>query len=190
MNFFASAYNLLFDQKTFFSQNAGKGLRLPAVLTVVCAVVSALLALPALLSASSVIPVGGDAVVAVGVFTVVFNVFLNWVVVSALFFASLKFIGYAECSYKQSLAVCGYVSAIILVQTVLLSLVGMIGSPLPVLTLLLQGVFLLWSVPVWYFGFAALCEVPAKKLRTVVAVPVIVMAAVSVISSAGTLLSF
>lgn len=190
MNFFASAYNLLFDQKTFFAQNAGKGLLLPAVLTVVCAVVSALLAIPALQSAASVVPFGGGAVLAAGVFAMVFDVFLNWVVVSALFFASLKFIGYAKCTYKQSLAVCGYVSVIILVQTVLLSLVGMIGSPLPVLTLLLQGVFLLWSVPVWYFGFASLCDVPEKKLRTVVAVPVIVMAAFAVISSAGTILSF
>ena len=72
----------------------------------------------------------------------------------------------------------------------LTGLVSFIGTPAPVLLLLLQGVFLLWSIPVWYFGFSAVCDIPEKKLRTAVAVPVIVMAAFTIIPSAGTILAF
>ena len=105
---------------------------------------------------------------------------------SAFFFACLKFVGYAECSYKQVLEVCGYVSAILIVQSVFTGLVSLIGAAPAVLLLLFEGVFLLWSIPVWYFGFASACNIDEKKLRLSVAVPVIVMA---VITSAGVILA-
>ena len=109
-----------------------------------------------------------------------------WFAVSAFFFACLKFVGYAECSYKQVLEVCGYVSAILIVQSVFTGLVSLIGAAPAVLLLLFEGVFLLWSIPVWYFGFASVCNIDEKKLRLSVAVPVIVMA---VITSAGVILA-
>ena len=190
MSFFASAYNLLFDQKTFFAQNKD-GIKIPAVLTIIYAVVSAVFAIPILVTAAEAIP--GDftaVVVGTGVVSSILGAVITWAIVSALFFACLKFIGYAECSFRQILSICGYVSGIMIIQAVLTGLVSFIGTPAPILLLILQGVFLLWSIPVWYFGFASVCDIPKKKLKTAVAVPVILMTAITVISSAGTLLAF
>ena len=111
--------------------------------------------------------------------------FVTWVFVSAMFFACLKFIGYAECSFKDALSVCSYVSVILIISAVLTTLVWFIGTAPAILLLALQGVFLLWSIPVWYFGFASVCDIPAKKLRVCVAVPVIVMALFSLMSLIG-----
>ena len=188
MSFFKSAYNLLFDQKAFFENRAG--LRIPIILTLVYAVVSTVAGIPLLMSTADMIP-GGMFGVLVGTAAVssVISAVVIWFAVSAFFFACLKFIGYAECSYKQVLAVCGYVSAILILQSVFTGLVSLIGTAPAVLLLVLQGVFLLWSVPVWYFGFASVCSIPEKKLRMSVAVPVIVMALFTVITSAGAILA-
>ncbi|MBQ3011862.1 MAG: YIP1 family protein [Methanocorpusculum sp.] len=190
MSFFVSVYNLLFDQQTFFAQNSAR-LTVPVILTILYSVISAVFAIPILLTAASAIP--GDftgLMVGVGTVSTIISGIITWVAVSALFFACLKFIGYAECSFSQILSVCGYVSGLLIVQAVLTGLVSFIGTPAPVLLLLLKGVFLLWSIPVWYFGFSSVCDIPEKKLRTAVAVPVIVMAAFTIISSAGTILAF
>ena len=188
MSFFESAYNLFFDQKAFFENR--DGLKAPIIITLIYAVISAVASIPILMSTSAVVPAElfGVLVGATAVSSVISAVVV-WFVVSAFFFACLKFIGYAECSYKQVLAVCGYVSAILIFQSVFTGLVSLIGTAPTVLLLVLQGVFLLWSIPVWYFGFASVCEIPEKKLKMSVAVPVIVMALFTVITSAGAILA-
>lgn len=189
MSFFKSAYDLLFDQKVFFENMVG--LRVPIILTLVYAVISTAAGMPILMSNAAGIS-GGIFGLLVGVTAVssVISAVVIWFAVSAFFFACLKFIGYAECSYKQVLSVCGYVSGILIFQSVFAGLVSLIGTAPTVLLLILQGVFLLWSVPVWYFGFASVCDIHEKKLRMSVAVPVIVMALFTVISSAGSILAF
>ena len=185
MSFLQSTYNLFFDQKSFFENR--NGLRVPIILTLVYAVVSTVAGIPIMMSTAAGIPselfgilIGTAAVSAV------ISAVVVWFAVSAFFFACLKFVGYAECSYKQVLEVCGYVSAILIVQSVFTGLVSLIGAAPAVLLLLFEGVFLLWSIPVWYFGFASVCNIDEKKLRLSVAVPVIVMA---VITSAGVILA-
>ena len=188
MSFFFFLYNLLFDQKAFFENRAG--LRIPIILTLVYAVISTAAGIPIIISTAAGISEGiFGMLVGITVVSSVISAVVVWVAVSAFFFACLKFIGYAECSYKQVLAVCGYVSAVLILQSVFTGLVSLIGTAPTVLLLILQGVFLLWSVPVWYFGFASVCSIPEKKLRMSVAVPVIVMALFTVISSAGAILA-
>lgn len=189
MSFFQSAYNLFFDQKAFFENR--EGLRAPIILTLVYAVISVIASIPVLLSTAAQLP-GEFFGVLVGATAVssVISAVVVWFVISAFFFACLKFIGYAECSYKQVLAVCGYVSGILIFQSVFEGLVSVIGTAPAVLILVFEGVFLLWSVPVWYFGFKSVCDIEEKKLRMSVAVPVIVMAVFTVITSAGAILAF
>lgn len=183
MSLFASLYNLLFDQKTFFAENKPNGLKIPILLTAVYAVISALASIPVLNQAAALVPAElAGVVVGTGVVSTLISAFITWVFVSAMFFACLKFIGYAECSFKQILCVCSYVSVILIISSVITLLVGFIGTAPAILLLALQGVFLLWSIPVWYFGFASVCDIPAKKLKLSVAVPVILMAAVSLLS--------
>ena len=142
MSFFKSAYNLLFDQKAFFENRAG--LAVPVILTLVYADVSTVAGIPLLMSTADMIP-GEMFGVLVGTAAVssVISAVVIWFAVSAFFFACLKFIGYAECSYKQVLAVCGYVSAILILQSVFTGLVSLIGTAPAVLLLVLQGVFAL-----------------------------------------------
>ena len=188
MSFFKSAYNLLFDQKAFFENRAG--LRIPIILTLVYALISTAAGIPIIISTAAGLSEGiFGMLVGTAAVSSVISAVVVWFAVSAFFFACLKFIGYAECSYKQVLAVCGYVSAILILQSVFTGLVSLIGTAPAVLLLVLQGVFLLWSVPVWYFGFASVCSIPEKKLRMSVAVPVIVMSLFTVISSAGAILA-
>lgn len=186
MSLFASLYNLLFDQKTFFKENAPKGLKVPLLITAVYALAAGLLSLPALIMASSAIPAGmGGAVVVTGVITTVFTIFITWIFVSLLFFACLKFIGYAECSFKDVLSICSYVSVILIISTVFMMLLGLIGTAPAILLLALEGVFLLWSIPVWYFGFASITNIPEKKLKLCIAIPVILMVVSSLFSLIG-----
>lgn len=186
MNTFSSLYNLLFDQKTFFAENVPKGLKIPFLITAVYAEVSALASIPLLVDATALVPAElSGVVIGSGIVSAVIMTFVTWVFVSAMFFACLKFIGYAECSFKEILAVCSYVSVILIISAVLTTLVWFIGTAPAILLLALQGVFLLWSIPVWYFGFASVCDIPAKKLRVCVAVPVIVMVLFSLMSLIG-----
>ncbi|HJJ83095.1 MAG TPA: YIP1 family protein [Methanocorpusculum sp.] len=185
MSFLQSTYNLFFDQKSFFENR--NGLRVPIILTLVYAVVSTVAGIPIMMSTAAGIPSElFGMLVGITAVSSVISVVVIWFAVSAFFFACLKFIGYAECSYKQVLEVCGYVSAVLILQSVFTGLVSLIGVAPAVLLLLFEGVFLLWSIPVWYFGFASVCNIDEKKLRLSVAVPVIVMA---VITSAGVILA-
>ena len=68
MSFFASVYNLLFDQQTFFAQNPAR-LTVPVILTILYSVISAVFAIPILLTAASAIP-GDFTGLMVGVGTV------------------------------------------------------------------------------------------------------------------------
>lgn len=186
MHIFSSLYNLLFDQKTFFSGNAPSGLKIPILVTALYAVVSALVSIPLLSEAAALVPAElSGIIIGTGVVSSLIGTFISWVFVSVLFFACLKFIGYAACSFKDVLAVCGYVSVISGISAVLTVLVWFIGPAPAVLLVVLELVFLLWSVPVWYFGFSAVCDVPAKKMRVCVAVPAVLMAAVSLLSLIG-----
>ena len=190
MSFISSAYNLLFDQRRFFEENTNRGLLVPGVLTILYAIVSVIFSIPALSDAAAQVPGGlGGTVVGISAVSAILYLLLTWVVVSALFFFCLKFIGYAACSFRDVLSVCGYVSGILLVSAVLTGLVSLIGTPAAVLSLLLQGVFLLWSIPVWYFGFAAVCDIPQKKLKLSIAIPIIIMVVNTVVTSAGALLA-
>ncbi len=187
MNFVQSAYNLLFDQKAFFSQKRD-GLKNPLLITLIYAVVSCIAALPTLYDAGLLMPDGlGVIVIVTGIISGFFSIVLSWVVVSAIFFGCLKFIGYAECDFKQVLAICGYVSGILLISSVFTGLISVIGVANAAALLILSGVFLLWSVPVWYYGFKTICDIPEKKLKNVVAVPVILMTLVAVVSNIGVL---
>ena len=186
MKFFASLYNLLFDQKTFFAENKPAGLKIPILVTAVYAVVSALVSIPLLGEAAALVPAElSGIIIGTGIISTLIMTFITWVFVSALFFACLKFIGYAVCSFKDILSVCSYVSVILIISSVLTLLVWFIGAAPAVLLLALQGVFLLWSIPIWYFGFAAVCDIPAKKLKMSIAVPVILMVVVSLFSLIG-----
>lgn len=186
MRTFASLYNLLFDQKTFFAENKPNGLNIPILITAVYAVISALVSIPLLNQAAALVPAElSGMIIGTGVVSAVISAFVTWVFVSAMFFACLKFIGYAVCSFKDILSVCSYVSVILIISSILTLLIGFIGNAPAILLLALQGVFLLWSIPVWYFGFAAVCDIPAKKLKVSVAVPVILMVVVSLFSLIG-----
>ena len=168
-------------------QRDGRRASLPILLiTAVYAVVSALVSIPLLGEAAALVPAElSGIIIGTGVISTLIMTFITWVFVSALFFACLKFIGYAVCSFKDILSVCSYVSVILIISSVLTLLVWFIGAAPAVLLLALQGVFLLWSIPVWYFGFAAVCDIPAKKLKMSIAVPVILMVVVSLFSLIG-----
>lgn len=196
MSLLQSTYNLLFDSKRFFEETKIEKIGKPLLITIIYAVVSSLVTIPTLLMASSAVPaVGGidlgGVIIVSGVISTIFTVIISWILVALIFFALLKIIGYATCKYGQVLSVCGYVSAILMIESILMGLIALIGNVPSVVTLILNGVFLLWSIPVWYFGFASISpETPEKKLKLAIAIPVIIMVLFTIISSAGTMLVF
>jgi len=166
--------NLLFDQKQFFEE-CPKGLLIPSVITLLYALITIIFSIP------------GDALIAViTVISVVIAVFISWVIVAALFFAGVKFIGYATCTFKQVLAVTGYASAILAIGSLFSGLVSLIGTIDPIANLVLQGAVMFWCIPIWIYGIASITELPPKKVFTCILIPIIIMIVFSIISYALT----
>ncbi|HJJ50206.1 MAG TPA: Yip1 family protein [Methanocorpusculum sp.] len=174
MNIKNAVNNLLFDQKQFFA-GAPKGLLIPVLLTLLYSLVSIIFILP------------GDALTAmIVIISSVIGTLVSWAVVAAMFFAGVKLIAHAKCSFKQVFTVIGYASAILAIGAVLSGLIGLIGTPDPLATLALQGAILFWCIPVWIYGIASITDLEPKKVLTCIIVPIIVMVIVTLMSFAST----
>ncbi|MDO5845978.1 MAG: YIP1 family protein, partial [Methanocorpusculum sp.] len=175
----------LFQQKEFFEHDAPKGVKLPLLLTIIYSVVAALSVIPALGPALAMVPEGLHGIgIGTSVIGTIVTIIISWLFVALIFFAFVKIVGYATCSYKEVLSVTGYVSVLLIICSILTFLVSMIGSANSIALLLLNGAFLLWSIPVWYFGLASVCgDIPKKKLVISIVIPVLIMVIVSVVST-------
>lgn len=170
--------NLFFNQRVFFEEDASLKAGIPFLLTLGYAVLAAISAYIAASGLDVSIGIAGAAGAG-------FTVLIAWILLSLVFLISLKVIGRAACTYKNVLCVCGYVSALMMFETLLTLILSLIGAANPVVLLLLSGVFLLWSIPVWYFGFRASAASSDKRVMISVIVPVIIMAIVTIINSLG-----
>lgn len=168
--------NLFLNPRVFFEEDASQKITVPLLLTLGYAVLSALAAVVA----ASPLNQPENYIGAVGAG---FSVFISWILVSLLFLISLKVIGHAASKYTDILRASGYVSGIMMMHALLLIIINLIGIPNQFVLLLLSGVFLLWSIPIWYYGFRATASCPDKKLMTSVIVPVVIMAIISIIST-------
>lgn len=166
--------NLLFDQKQFFSE-CPKGLLPPMIITLVYALISMVFILPSDLFIAIITIISG-----------IIGIFIAWVIVAAMFLAGVKLIGYATCTFKQMFIVTGYASAILAIGAVLSGLVGLIGTPDPLVSLILQGAVMFWCIPVWIYGIASITELEPKKILTCIIVPIIIMIVFSIITYALT----
>ncbi len=189
MNILTGLSHLLFNQKEFFEHDAPKGIKLPLLITVIYSFVAILSTLPAVSGLMTSVPDGlGGVIIVTSVVSTVITILISWLIVALIFFALVKIIGYATCSYKDVLGVTGYVSALLIIYSLITYLVSFIGTPNTLVTLILSGVFLLWSIPVWYFGLLSVCgDIPRKKIIISIAIPVIIMVITSVVSYAMTL---
>lgn len=168
--------NIFLNPRVFFEEDESQKITVPLLLTLGYAVLSAL----ATVIAASPLNQSESYIGAVGAG---FSVFISWILVSLLFFISLKVIGHVASKYIDILRASGYVSGLMMLHALLLIIINLIGIPNHFVLLILSGVFLLWSIPIWYYGFRATAACPDKKLMISVIVPVVIMAVISIIST-------
>lgn len=185
MNIITGLKNLLFNPKEFF-ENAPKGMLIPFIVTLVYGIVSLFASLPILFKTMEMLPseLQGMEGIIIGttVVTTLITVFVTWIVVSLLFFACVKIIGYAKCSFKDMLRVISYPAVILTIQVILTALISLIGTPASIVTLILSGVFLFWTIPVWVFGIQSITGMETKAVFKCIAAPIILMIVVSIVS--------
>lgn len=181
MNIITGIKNILFDQKAFF-ENAPKGLGVPVLVTAIYAVVSLIIALQSVMEMSSMFGDMGAFVIGISAVTTIITVFVTWLLTTLFFFACLKLIGYAKCSFKEVLNVVSYGAIPLTIYAVIVGLVSLIGTPDTLATLILSGVILLWTIPIWLFGFESITDIPRKKIVICILIPVAIMVIISVVS--------
>lgn len=171
MNNTFAAKTLLFDQQQFFRKEAfASGLKLPLILTVIYACFAA-----AFQSGGSIFTAFSTAVM----------VLIGWVLVAAVFFVFVHKLGHAECNFQDLLAVTGYGSVPLLIGTVLIWLIGFSGGMSSQITALFNLGVLLWCIPIWVYGISRVANVSPKQALTLIAVPIIAMAALDLWSTLG-----
>lgn len=181
MNLINSVKNLLFNPTEFF-KTAPKGFFVPILVTLIYAAVSVIVSLPTYLSIAGTHPNLAAVIAGTSIVSAVIVIFVTWILLSLFFFGCLKIIGYAKCSYKEVLKVVSYGAVPLTIQVIVTWLIGFIGTPEPVLTIILSGAFLIWTIPIWIAGFESITDIPRQKIITCVMIPVIVMVIVTITS--------
>ncbi|MDO5844758.1 MAG: YIP1 family protein [Methanocorpusculum sp.] len=182
MNIITGFKNLLFNQKAFFA-DAPKGFLVPVLITLIYAVVAVIASLPALTPTLNTVGELAGFVIGVTVVSTIIVIFATWIIVSLIFFACVKVIGYAKCSFKEMLRVISYPAVILTISSVITGLITLIGTPNAIATLILSGAFLVWTIPIWVFGIQSITEMEVKKIVKCIAAPVIIMIIITIVST-------
>lgn len=171
MNNTFAAKTLLFRQQEFFTKEQFvSGLKLPLILTLAYACIAAVFQ-----SGSNII----------SALTIIATILIGWVIVSAVFFVFVNKLGHAECSIKEILAVTGYGSLPLLIGAILSGIVGFTGGMSSTLTALFNIGVLLWCIPIWVYGISLAANISPKQALTLIAIPIIAMAALDLWSTLG-----
>lgn len=165
MEYTRSAKTLLLAQRQFFleKQPAASGLGLSAGLTLLYGCIAALFGS------------NGDPVSAL---TILGTVLIGWIIVTGVFFVCITRIGHASCSFRSVAEVTGYGSVPLLIGTVLTGVISLTtGGFSSELTTLMNFVVLFWCIPIWVYGLSAVSGLPLRNVLTLIAVPILAMAA-------------
>ena len=165
MEYTTTAKTLLFDQRRFFTekQMTSAGLGLSAGFTLLYACVAA---------------VFGSQGNPISALTVLATVLVGWIIVTGIFFVCISTIGHASCSLRSVAEVTGYGSIPLLIGTILTGgITATIGGFSSGLTTLMNFAVLFWCIPIWVYGLSTVSGLPAGNVLTLIAVPVLAMAA-------------
>lgn len=156
---------LLFTQQQFFRNESFHGrIALPALLIILYA------------GTAAVFTAGVNVSGLAGNF--VLNL-IAWPLVAALFYFFLRVMGHVECGYVPVLAVTGYAAVPLLIGTVLTGIISStVGGFSGVLTALMSAAILLWCIPIWVYGIAAVTNLPVKSVLVLLIIPVLLIFAV------------
>ncbi|HJJ97340.1 MAG TPA: YIP1 family protein [Methanocorpusculum sp.] len=156
---------LLFTQQQFFqNESFHRRLALPALLTILYAGTAAAFA-----AGMNVSGLAGHFVLNL----------IAWPLIAALFYFFLRVIGHARCGYVPVLAVTGYAAVPLLIGTVLTGVISStVGGFSGVLTALMSAAVLLWCIPIWVYGIAAVTNLPVKSVLFLLIIPVLLIFAV------------
>ncbi|MDO5845789.1 MAG: YIP1 family protein [Methanocorpusculum sp.] len=191
MNFFPIA-NLFLHPKKFYEQNAvngdaPRGLLISALLTLIYSILSSAALIPAVIRVlqSGEVQAGlENAVIATTISLQILSIFVEWAIVALWFFLFLRYISSARCTYTQVLAVTGYVSAILSIGAIVSGVAAILyaGAAPLYASFLITSIFLVWSIPLWYFGCSSICSgVPKKEIVCSIALLTAVMLACSLL---------
>jgi len=187
MNIFTRTGDLLFDQKKFFAEEKSKKVRWAFLIVLISGIIAAIIAYFTLTNSvvtTANIP-GLEGLIGITtVISALISAIVIWFLVSLLFFICLKIFGHSDCKFGGVLRVQGYAVGLSILETILVFLVSLIGTPAPISTFLLVLVFYAWSIPIWFFGFKSIStKITRKGLWVSILVPVIIMAIITLFTS-------
>ncbi|HJJ41996.1 MAG TPA: hypothetical protein O0W90_01615, partial [Methanocorpusculum sp.] len=122
------------------------------------------------------------AVIIISVLSVIITTFIIWILVSLMFFVSLKLFGKIKCGFEEVMGVTSYGAVPLSIEVIIISLISLIGTPNPFAALILSGAILFWTIPIWTFGFQSVTGEPVNKIFKCVIAVAVVMIAISLIS--------